>query len=164
MRSEKGDGPKSQKDLVAVGTALASGPPHRSVREVLLHTAPTSGSFDGQPLVGIRMQCSRGRCVANQPCHVLPTFAAEFLTAPSQNAKPDAAHLAAKPVQTRAVSRYRMIVEPTPTTDRSHSPISVTVLCMCLLSCALISNSFARMRLAIDCRLIVNAPFRVFPQ
>jgi hypothetical protein len=40
---------------VAVGTALASGPPHRSVREGLPHTAPTSGSCDGLPLVGIRM-------------------------------------------------------------------------------------------------------------
>src|SRR6266545_5220168 len=40
---------------VAVGTALASGPPHRSVREGLPHTALTSGSCDGQPLVGIRL-------------------------------------------------------------------------------------------------------------
>src|SRR6266496_4319958 len=39
---------------VAVGTALASGPPHRSVREGLPHTALTSGSCDGQPLVGYR--------------------------------------------------------------------------------------------------------------
>src|SRR5262249_45147506 len=39
---------------VAVGTALASGPPHGSVREGLPHTALTSGSCDGQPLVGIR--------------------------------------------------------------------------------------------------------------
>src|SRR5262249_26516245 len=35
---------------VAVGTALASGPPHRSVREELPHTALTSGVCDGQPL------------------------------------------------------------------------------------------------------------------
>ena len=33
---------------VAVGTALASGPPHRSVREGLPHTALTLGSCDGQ--------------------------------------------------------------------------------------------------------------------
>src|SRR5262245_8521980 len=37
--------------LVAVGTALASGPPHRSVREELPHTALTSGSCDGQPFL-----------------------------------------------------------------------------------------------------------------
>src|SRR5215468_1483549 len=36
--------------IVAVGTALASGPPHRSVREEFPHTAPTSGLCDGQPL------------------------------------------------------------------------------------------------------------------
>ena len=40
---------------VAVGTALASGPPHGSVREALPHTALTSGSCDGLPLVGIRL-------------------------------------------------------------------------------------------------------------
>jgi len=42
---------------VAVGTALASGPPHRSVREGLPHTALTSGSCDDQPFVRIRI-CS----------------------------------------------------------------------------------------------------------
>src|SRR5262245_49785380 len=42
---------KSQNpQSVAVGTALASGPPHRSVREELPHTALTSGLCDGQPL------------------------------------------------------------------------------------------------------------------
>src|SRR5262249_47509583 len=35
---------------VAVGTALASGLPHRSVREEFPPTALTSGSSDGQPL------------------------------------------------------------------------------------------------------------------
>ncbi len=29
------------KRLIAVGTAVAGGPPHRSVREYLPHTAPT---------------------------------------------------------------------------------------------------------------------------
>src|SRR6516164_9889188 len=37
--------------LVAVGTALASGPPHGSVREALPHTALASGLSDDQPLV-----------------------------------------------------------------------------------------------------------------
>src|SRR5215813_10194418 len=69
---------------VAVGTALASGPPHGSVREEFPHTALTSGSSDGQPLVGIEMQNARGRKpVANQSCHVLPSSATKFLTAPS---------------------------------------------------------------------------------
>src|SRR5262245_38596418 len=69
---------------VAVGTALASGPPHGSVREEFPHTALTSGSSNGQPLIGIGMQNARGRKpVANQPFHVLPTSATKFLTAPS---------------------------------------------------------------------------------
>ena len=93
---------RKEHSLVAVGTALASGPPHGSVREALPHTALTSGSSDGQTLVGIRMQDSRGRePVANQPRHVLPTSATKFLTAPSQHAKPEAAHLVAEPAQTR---------------------------------------------------------------
>jgi hypothetical protein len=32
-----------QTKTIAVGTAVASGPPHRSVREYLPHTAPPSG-------------------------------------------------------------------------------------------------------------------------
>jgi hypothetical protein len=47
--------PAKRDKLVAVGTALASSPPHRSVCEGLPHTALTSGSYDGLPLVGIRM-------------------------------------------------------------------------------------------------------------
>jgi len=39
---EKIRGQDSNLDLsIAVGTAVASGPPHRSVRECLPHTAPT---------------------------------------------------------------------------------------------------------------------------
>src|SRR5215468_11707384 len=58
---------------VAVGTALASGPPHGSVREGLPHTALTSGSCDGQPLVGIRMLSLLAACrTRHKPCDSLP--------------------------------------------------------------------------------------------
>src|SRR5215470_10498846 len=58
---------------VAVGTALASGPPHGSVREGLPHTALTSGSYDGQPLVGIRMLSLLAACrTRHKPCDSLP--------------------------------------------------------------------------------------------
>ena len=33
---------RDQKEWVAVGTAIADRPPHRSVRALLTHTAPTS--------------------------------------------------------------------------------------------------------------------------
>ena len=54
-----GDGTllKGQKALLAVGTALTGGPPHRSQRALLTHWAPTSG-HDAQSLFGIRVQCS----------------------------------------------------------------------------------------------------------
>src|SRR5215472_3986144 len=58
---------------VAVGTALASGPPHGSVREGLPHTALTSGSCDGQPLVGIRMLSLLAACrTHHKPCDSHP--------------------------------------------------------------------------------------------
>src|SRR5262244_1667774 len=58
---------------VAVGTALVSGPPHGSVREGLPHTALTSGSCDGQPLVGIRMLSLLAACrTHHKPCDSHP--------------------------------------------------------------------------------------------
>src|SRR5262249_24542110 len=60
---------------VAVGTALASGPPHRSVREELPHTALTSGSSDGQPLVGIRLVVRATTSVTRFPRSVSGTSA-----------------------------------------------------------------------------------------
>src|SRR5262249_6020144 len=59
------DTPRSPLFSVAVGTALASGPPHRSVREELPHTALTSGLCDGQPLFA----ACRTR---HNPCDSLP--------------------------------------------------------------------------------------------
>src|SRR5262245_34130206 len=59
--------------LVAVGTALASGPPHRSVREGLPHTALTSGSSDGPPLVGIQIPSLLAACrTRHNLCDSLP--------------------------------------------------------------------------------------------
>src|SRR5215467_15801166 len=58
---------------VAVGTALASGPPHGSVREGLPHTALTSGSSDGPPLVGIQIPSLLAACrTRHNPCDSLP--------------------------------------------------------------------------------------------
>src|SRR5262249_32543336 len=59
--------------LVAVGTALASGPPHGSVPEGLPPTALTPGSCDSQPLVGIRMLSLLAACrTRHKPCDSLP--------------------------------------------------------------------------------------------
>ena len=45
MREQKkGTGTFLRKKVIAVGTAVAGGPPHRSVREELPHTAPPLGT------------------------------------------------------------------------------------------------------------------------
>src|SRR5262249_42529844 len=72
--------------LVAVGTALASGPPHRSVLEGFPHTAPTSGYLtasrsiaacrtrhkpcDSLPRLCVRHECA---CVAFPSVDLLPS-------------------------------------------------------------------------------------------
>ncbi len=63
------------KRLVAVGTALASGPPHRSVREELPHTALTSGSCDGQPFLGTQLVVRATNPVTRIPGSVSGTSA-----------------------------------------------------------------------------------------
>ena len=63
MRANSTPGPRSAPNLrrrIAVGTALASGPPHRSQRAELPHWAPASDSGvephvrKGMPLAGGR--------------------------------------------------------------------------------------------------------------
>src|ERR1700747_2976323 len=65
--------PSALTPLVAVGTALTSGPPHGSVREGLPHTALTSGSCDGQPFVGIRLAVRAPTLVPRIPVSVSAT-------------------------------------------------------------------------------------------
>src|SRR5215475_7764177 len=61
--------------LVAVGTALASGPPHGSVREELPHTALTSGSCNGQPFVRTQLVVRATTSVTRFPGSVSGTSA-----------------------------------------------------------------------------------------
>src|SRR5215468_8061681 len=60
---------------VAVGTALASGPPHGSVREELPHTALTSGSCNGQPFVRTQLVVRATTSVTRFPGSVSGTSA-----------------------------------------------------------------------------------------
>ena len=58
--------------LIAVGTALTGGPPHRSQRALLTHWAPTSG-HDAQSLFGVRVQnTNRWKPAVGQTVHALP--------------------------------------------------------------------------------------------
>ena len=86
-----------------------------------------------------------------------------FLAAPSQDAKPEAVDLV-RNWSRQDVAGDRMVVEPPSDHGSQPRPTSTTGSCMRRLNCTLISCSFARIRLAIDFRLIVNAPFRVVPQ
>src|SRR5215510_15480134 len=61
--------------LVAIGTALASGPPHRSVREELPHTALTSGLCDGQPFLRTQLVVRTTTSVTRFPGSVSGTSA-----------------------------------------------------------------------------------------
>lgn len=56
--------PKADQRLIAVGTALTGAPPHRSVREVLPHTALTLGRVTISRLIGRLLVCQSVRCHA----------------------------------------------------------------------------------------------------
>jgi hypothetical protein len=73
--------------FVAVGTAIARRPPHRSQRAALPHWAPTSG-HDAKPHIGEWMSQARGRQPAiDQPLHSLPWYPA-ILAPPPKRAMP----------------------------------------------------------------------------
>src|SRR5262245_1835035 len=74
-RSTSHSTPDTRPFSVAVGTALASGPPHGSVREELPHTALTSGSCDGQPFLRTQLVVRATNPVTRFPGSVSGTSA-----------------------------------------------------------------------------------------
>ena len=80
---------------IAVGTALAGGPPHRSERAELPHSAPTSGSSDKAQL-RVRMQdLGRREPSGCEPVHSRPVDPSPLAPAP-QRLVPVASHLRPK--------------------------------------------------------------------
>ena len=75
LQSTNAEKPADRKIVaprVAVGTALAGGPPHRSRRAELPHRAPALG-LNAQALVGIGMQDTRqGQPAIRQGIRPLP--------------------------------------------------------------------------------------------
>src|SRR5436190_21820807 len=70
--------------LVAVGTALAGGPPHRSQRAEFPHWAPASGS-SGKACLRVGMQDSgRWEPSGRQAVHPLPVQAVALTAAPER--------------------------------------------------------------------------------
>lgn len=82
--------PRSPRShLVAVGTPVARRPPHGSVREVLPHTALTSGLND-QSLGRIRMQdFGSGKPTLRQTSHPFPSPLSSFLTSSPKSTQPE---------------------------------------------------------------------------
>jgi uncharacterized membrane protein len=104
---------RSADTLVAVGTALASGPPHRSVLARLAHTAPTSDK-DVEALFRPRMQNTGGR----QPffCELFHTVPREtaLLASTAQGLIPQPRALSSKGTQCGPVSRDGMVGKVSP--------------------------------------------------
>ena len=93
---------------VAVGTGLATHPPHRSQRVELPHWAPTSGS-DAQPHSWEWMQDSGfGKPVVGDALHSFPGQPVP-LTPPSQRAKPKARKLVPKCLHWCRSSWHRVV-------------------------------------------------------
>ena len=94
--------------MVAVGTALASDPPHRSVRALLTHTAPTLVN-DSKAVFRPGMENAGGR----QPSigdfqHSVPVEA-ESLAASTEGFKPQPRALGPKGSQGSPIARNSMI-------------------------------------------------------
>ena len=91
------DSPKwsVSRGLIAVGTALAGGPPHRSERAELPHSAPTSGA-GGKAQFGVGVQdLDRREPSGGEPVHSAPVEACPLAPAP-QRLVPVASHLSPK--------------------------------------------------------------------
>jgi hypothetical protein len=67
--------PPPRGPLIAVGTALTGGPPHRSQRALLTHWAPASGT-NVKASLGVSMRdTNRGQPAVHQAAHSFPRHA-----------------------------------------------------------------------------------------
>ena len=97
---------------VAVGTALASGPPHRSVQAGLLHTALTSDE-GGKPLFRPGMEnAGRGEPGIGDEGHAIPGEPG-FLTSTAEGSVPQPRALGPKSPQCLPVTRKGVVREVT---------------------------------------------------
>ncbi len=122
-----------------VGTAVAGGPPHRSVREELPHTAPAlSRARNRWSGYGWRMRgtgdASLRRSIRSQVQRCLPRLAAS-----SNRAEPETSHLVDELVQPAAVARNGMIVQPSPHDARQPAARFAQGSCIRLRSFSLIA-------------------------
>ena len=135
---------------VAVGTAIAGRPPHRSRRALLTHRAPTLDG-DEEPLLWPRMQDARDWQVpVGDRLHSGPRQSMS-LAAAHQRAMPGVRSCDAPECRDRgAAHRHSIVGHPSP--QDLGKPFALPIdphRGGVALSCSLISRSLVRMRLAI---------------
>ena len=102
--------PRPSRRWVAVGTALAGGPPRRSVRAELPHTALTSGAWRRSD-VRIRVQdLGLGNPTIDGPPETFPRHPVPLASTP-QGVQPASRDLGAERFQRRHVAGDSMVVE-----------------------------------------------------
>ena len=95
---------------VAVGTALAGGPPHGSQRAELPHWAPASG-IDVEASFGVGMQdMGRWEPLRRQATHALPGEAMA-LAAPPERRTPETHHLQPESAYRSAVAGHCVVAQ-----------------------------------------------------
>src|ERR1035437_3321124 len=110
MRSRRGYRADLQKAPVAVGTACAGGPPHRSQRAGLPHWAPASGaSVEARFRVGVQ-DLGRWEPSSSEAVHPLPVQAMTLAAAP-ERLEPATGHLIPEGLDRPAVAWHGVVGE-----------------------------------------------------
>src|SRR5215216_2348761 len=103
-----GSGPRRLSPVIAVGTALAGGPPHRSQRALLTHWAPALGT-NAKARVGKGMHHAGGRQPSSREAvHALPADP-RALAATLKRLMPEPGHLGAKGSDRRTVAWHGVV-------------------------------------------------------
>ena len=106
--------------VIAVGTALTGGPPHRSQRALLTHWAPALGT-NAKTHVGKRMHnTGRREPSSREAVHPRPVDP-RTLAATLQRLMPELGHLGAESRYRRAVARHS-VVSTVPTHHTRQPP------------------------------------------
>ena len=110
------------RNLIAVGTALAGGPPHRSQRALLTHWAPPLGTTV-EPLVGPGMSDAGLRYPGlSDGLHTRPVEACALASTP-QRPIPEPYHLKPEPAHRMSVGRHGVVREVA--THHARQPCSL---------------------------------------
>jgi len=100
-------------ELVAVGTALTGGPPHRSQRAELPHWAPTSG-HNVKSICRPRVQDSDfWKPAYDQPIHAFPGKPVFLASAPKRTA-PEPSNFCTERIEDAAIGGYRVVLVVSP--------------------------------------------------